>query len=161
VRVIWAFVYATIWKLLPSDTARAKLLGFFGSSIGQGVRIHRDVHIEIPWHLSIGAGTVVCRGAILYCLGPVTIGEQCLIGPFVHICAGTHDYTDPSFTLLREPITVGDKCVLMSDAFIAPSVTLAPGTIVRPRAGIFKDTESGHTYAGNPARKINPTGDFA
>lgn len=157
VRVLWACVFATAWKALPSDAARARLLGLFGAAVGPGVRIHRDVHIEIPWHLSIGAGTVVCRGAILYCLGRVTIGERCLIGPFVHLCAGTHDYTDPKFTLLREPITVGDGCVLMSDAFVAPSVTLAPGTVVRPRAGIFKDTEPGRTYAGNPAKPVGPS----
>lgn len=152
VRVLWALAYATIWRILPADTARARLLGLFGASIGPGVRIHRAVRIEIPWHLSIGSGTVVCRGAILYCLGKVTIGERCLIGPYVHLCAGTHDYTDPRFTLLREPITIGDDCVLMSDAFVAPSVTLAPGTVARPRAGIFKDTEAGRVYAGNPAK---------
>lgn len=155
VRVLWALVFATLWKILPSDTARARLLALFGARVGPGVRIHRDVHIEIPWHLSIGAGTVVCRGAILYCLGRVTIGQRCLIGPFAHLCAGTHDYTDPRFTLLREPITLGDDCVLMSDAFVAPSVTLAPGTVVRPRAGIFKDTEPGRTYAGNPAKPLD------
>lgn len=155
VRVIWAFVYATVWKTLPTDNARARVLGLFGASIGPGVRIHRTVRIEIPWHLSIGAGTVVCQGAILYCLGKVTIGDRCLIGPFVHLCAGTHDYTDPKFTLLREPITIGDACVLMSDAFVAPSVTLASGTIARPRAGIFKNTEAGRTYAGNPAKPVD------
>jgi putative colanic acid biosynthesis acetyltransferase WcaF len=117
--------------------------------------MHRAVRIEIPWNLEIGAETVVCRGAILYCLGKVTIGSRCLIGPFVHLCAGTHDYTDPKFTLLREPITIGDACVLMSDTFIAPSVTLAPGTVARPRAGIFKDTEAGRVYAGNPAKLID------
>lgn len=158
VRVLWAAVFATVWKILPSDMARARLLGWFGATVGPGVRIHRDVHVEIPWHLSIGAGTVVCRGAILYCLGRVTIGERCLIGPFVHLCAGTHDYTDPKFTLLREPITIGDACVLMSDAFVAPNVTLAPGTVVRPRAGIFKNTEPGRTYAGNPAKALPSEG---
>ncbi len=154
VRVLWAVVFATVWKILPSDLLRARLLSLFGAQVGRGVRIHRNIHVEIPWHLSIGAGTVVCRGAILYCLGRVTIGERCLIGPFVHLCAGTHDYTDPRFTLLREPITIGDACVLMSDAFVAPSVILAPGTVARPRAGIFKSTRPGLTYAGNPAKAV-------
>lgn len=153
-RIFWALAYATVWKILPTDNARARLLRLFGASIGPGVRIHRQVRIEIPWHLSIGAGTLVCRGAILYCLGRVTIGERCLIGPFVYLCAGTHDYTDPNFTLLREPITIHDECILMSDAFIAPSVTLAQGTVARPRAGVFKNTKPGRTYAGNPARMI-------
>lgn len=158
VRVLWALAYATVWKLLPTDSIRARFLGVFGATIGPEVRIHRAVRVEIPWHLSIGAGTVVCRGAILYCLGRVTIGERCLIGPYVHLCAGTHDYSDPKFTLLREPITIGDNCVLMCDAFIAPSVTLAPGTVARPRAGIFRNTEAGCIYAGNPAKLAQDCG---
>lgn len=155
VRALWALCFATVWKLVPTDTARAGLLRRFGATVGRGVKIHRDVHIEIPWHLSIGSGTIVCRGAILYCLGRVTIGERCLIGPFVHLCAGTHDYTDPAFTLLREPITIGDDCVLMSDAFVAPRVTLANGTVLRPRCGAFRDTEPHTTYAGNPGRPVD------
>jgi putative colanic acid biosynthesis acetyltransferase WcaF len=159
VRVLWALVYATIWKIVPTDAARARLLAMFGAKIGPGVRIHRAVRIEIPWNLEIGAQSVVCRGAILYCLGKVEIGDRCLIGPFVHLCAGTHDYTDPRFTLLREPITIGDACVLMSDAFVAPSVTLAPGTVARPRAGIFKNTNADCVYAGNPAKAIEQEAD--
>lgn len=154
VRVLWAACFLTVWKIVPSDGARAWLLRRFGADVGPGVRIHRDVHIEIPWHLSIGAGSVICRGAILYCLGRVTVGERCLIGPFVHLCAGTHDYTDPAFTLLREPITVGDRCVLMSDAFVAPGITLAPGTVLRPRCGAFRDTEPNTVYTGNPGKPV-------
>jgi putative colanic acid biosynthesis acetyltransferase WcaF len=158
-RVLWAVCFATVWKAVPSGAVRVWLLRRFGATIGHGVKIDRDIHIEIPWHLSIGAGTVICRGAILYCLGPVTIGERCLIGPFVHLCAGTHDYTDPSFTLLREPITIGDGCVLMTDSFVAPSVTLAAGTVLRPRCGMFRDTEPHTMYVGNPGKvveSVNP-----
>lgn len=154
VRVLWACTHATVWKLLPSDGARGWLLRRFGARVGRGVRIARSVHIEIPWHLDIGDESVVCQGAILYCLGRVTVGRRCLIGPYVHLCAGTHDYTDPRFTLLREPITIGDGCVLMTDAFVAPSVTLAPGTVLRPRCGAYRDTDPGTVYTGNPGKPV-------
>lgn len=151
VRTLWACTAATVWKVLPAS-ARNSVLRLFGASVGRGVRIHRSAVIEIPWNLAVGDGTVVCRGANLYCLGRVTIGQACLIGPFAHLCAGTHDYTDPAFTLLHTPITIGDRCVLMTDTFVAPSVTLAPGTVLRPRCGAYRDTDPDTVYTGNPGK---------
>lgn len=124
----------------------------FGARIGAGCAIHPSVHIEIPWNLNLGANVRVCERAILYCLGPVTIGEGTLIGPFVHICAGTHDYTSPSFTLLRSPIEIGAHCALLTASFVAPGVVVAPGTVLTPRAGLFKNSEPDTTYEGNPAK---------
>lgn len=153
-RVLWAVVSTLIWSHLPAGTLANAILRRFGARIAPGARLHRTVRIEIPWNLSVGHNTIVAEHAILYCLGPVTIGDACFIGPHAHICAGTHDYTDPRFTLLRQPITIQSRCVVGVGAFVAPNVTLAEGTIVRPRAGIFTDTRPDTTYDGSPASPV-------
>jgi putative colanic acid biosynthesis acetyltransferase WcaF len=155
-RVLWGVVSATVWRVSPPgwDGLRRWLLRVFGGRIGAGVRIAPSVRVEIPWNLTIGAGARVCEHAILYCLGPVEIGDATLVGPYAHLCAGTHDYTDPRFTLVREPIRVGSGCALLTASFVAPGVVVGDGAVLQPRAGLYRDAEAGRVYAGNPARPL-------
>lgn len=154
-RVLWGLVATTLFRLSPRPLWgwRRWLLRAFGAKIGRGVCIDPSVSVEIPWNLTIGDHCRVCERAILYCLGPVRLGEGTLVGPFAHICAGTHDYTSPKFTLLRQPIEIGARCVLRTASFVAPGVVVAGGTVLEPRAALFADSEPGATYAGSPARK--------
>lgn len=152
-RMLWGVARASAWKVLPGS-GRNWLLRAFGARIGLGVRIHRSVAIEIPWNLTIGEGATVCPHAILYCLGPVRIGARCVIGRYVHVCAGTHDFSDPRFTLLRSPITIEDDCMLMTASFVGPDTTIARGSVLRPRATVFGATRPDTTYEGTPARPI-------
>lgn len=159
-RVLWSVASLLVFKPSPSgwNGLRRGLLRMFGAKVGAGAAIHPSVYVEIPWNLSIGANVRVCERAILYCLGAVSIGDGTLVGPFVHICAGTHDYTSPSFTLLRSPITIGARCALMTASFVAPGVVVADGTVLLPRAGLFKNSEPDSTYEGNPAKAVEKKG---
>ncbi|MDF1809629.1 MAG: hypothetical protein P1U42_08035 [Phycisphaerales bacterium] len=154
IRLGWGICELLFWKLSPTWAwgFRRFMLRMFGASVGQRVKIHPSVKVIIPWHIKIGDDVVVHERAILYALGDIEIGDQSEIGPLVHICAGTHDYTDPAFTLLRQPITIGKRCVLCAASFVAPNVTLSDGTILMPRAAIYSDTRSGACYNGNPAK---------
>ncbi len=72
----------------------------------------------------------------------------------MHLCAGTHDYADPSMPLLKPPITVGDQAWVCADAYIGPGVTIGEGAVVGARAVIVKDVPPWTIVAGNPARPI-------
>ena len=155
-RVLWGVVSATLWRFSPRGLHgfRRGLIGLFGGRVGRGTRSDPSVRVEIPWNLAIGTNVRVCEHAILYCLGPVTIGDGTLVGPYAHLCAGTHDYTDPRFTLLREPIVVGSRCALMTASFVAPKLTVGDGVVLRPRSGLYRDAVPGRVYAGNPAKIV-------
>lgn len=155
-RLLWGAVSFLIWSNIPNAAPglRVLLLRCFGARIGRGVHLDRTVKIEIPWNLTIGDRVRVSRRAILYCLGPITIGEGTLIGPHAHLCAGTHDFTDPRFTLLRQPITIGRGCVIQTAAFVAPSTTVGDRAVLEPRACLYSDAEPGTVYEGNPAKPI-------
>ncbi|MBL8760375.1 MAG: hypothetical protein JNL50_03650 [Phycisphaerae bacterium] len=155
-RVLWSVAAVLVFKASPSgwNGLRRGLLRLFGAKVGAGSAIHPSVHIEIPWNLEIGTNVRVCERAILYCLGPVVIGDGTLVGPFVHLCAGTHDYTNPAFTLVRSSITVGARCALLTASFVAPGVVVADGTVLLARAGLFKNSEADTTYEGNPAKAV-------
>jgi len=157
-RALWGVCEPVLWKLspVPWHGFRCSLLRLFGAKVGRGVKIHPRVKVIIPWHIELADTVVVHEGAILYALGRIAIGEGSEVGPFCHICAGTHDYTDPGFTLLRQPITVKESCTLGAGSFLAPDVTLAPRTVLAPRAAVYADTEPGGLYLGNPAKIQSP-----
>ncbi len=133
---------------------RAALLRAFGAKIGAHVRVRPTVKVEQPWNLAIGENSSVGDYAILYCLGPVRIGKNVSVSQYVHLCAGSHDYTRSDLPLLRPPITIEDDVWLAADVFVGPSVTIGKGAVVGARASVFKDLAPGKVYGGEPARVL-------
>ena len=135
---------------------RRLLLRTFGAKIARDVRIRPTAHIEIPWNLDIREGAVVGDYAILYSLGPITIGRRAVVSQYAHLCAGTHDYRYRDFPLLRPPIVIGDGAWIAADAFVGPNVTVGDGAVIGARSSVFKDIPANMVAAGNPARPIKP-----
>ncbi|MFM7012900.1 MAG: putative colanic acid biosynthesis acetyltransferase [Betaproteobacteria bacterium] len=133
---------------------RRLLLRLFGAKVGQQAHIYPTVRILIPWHLNLGTGCAVGDRAILYALGPITIGKRTTISQGAHLCAGTHDLRDPARNLLKPPIRIGDDAWICADAFIGPGVTIGRGAVVGARAVVIKDVSEDCIVAGNPARLI-------
>jgi len=92
--------------------------------------------------------------AILYALGPITIGPRATISQGAHLCAGTHDISYPDRPLLKPPITIGADAWIAADAFIGPNVLVGDGAIVGARAVVMKDVPGNTTVVGNPAHPI-------
>jgi putative colanic acid biosynthesis acetyltransferase WcaF len=90
-RVLWALL-RPLFSLSPRIIWgwRRMLLRCFGAEIGNNVHIYPTVQIIIP-NLTIGDGAAVGDRAILYALGPITIGGGVTISQGAHLCAGTHD----------------------------------------------------------------------
>ncbi|CAK9070509.1 Putative colanic acid biosynthesis acetyltransferase WcaF, partial [Durusdinium trenchii] len=92
--------------------------------------------------------------AILYCLGPVTIGKRVMISQNAHICAGSHDYSLRAMPLLRPPIIIEDDVWIAADAFVGPAVRVGEGAILGARGCAMTDLEPWTIYAGNPVQKV-------
>lgn len=154
-RVLWALA-RPLFALSPRPLWiwRRSLLRLFGARVGKNAHIYPTVRIAIPWNLTIGDDSAVGDRAILYALGPITIGARATISQGAHLCAGTHDYRDPLLPLLKTPIAIGDEAWICADAFIGPNVTIGARAIVGARAVAMKPVEAGMIVAGNPARII-------
>jgi putative colanic acid biosynthesis acetyltransferase WcaF len=155
-RVLWAVVQALVFRLTFHNWygLRRSILRLFGADVHPTARVRRTVRIEIPWNLSIGAESSVGDHAILYCLGPVTIGRSVAISQHAHLCAGSHDYTKPGMPLLRPPIDIEDDAWIAADAFVGPAVRVGEGAILGARGCAMKDLKPWTIYAGNPAEKV-------
>lgn len=133
---------------------RRTILRIFGAKVGKNVVIRPSVHIEIPWMLTVEDNASIGDKAIVYSLGRVQIGKRAIISQYAHLCAGTHDYTDHTFKLLRTPVTIGDDCWVGADAFIGPGVTVGALSVVGARSSVYKNVPPGKVTVGNPARVI-------
>ena len=155
-RVLWAALGRPAFALTFHNMygARAAILRLFGATVGRRTRIRPSARIEQPWNLTVGDNSSIGDRAIVYCLGPVTLGSNVSISQMAHLCAGTHDFTKPGLPLLRPPIVVEDEVWIAGDAFIGPGVRVARGCVVGARSSVYKDTEPWKIYAGNPARPI-------
>ena len=97
-RILWEIVGCRLfgWSPRPAWGWRRWLLRRFGARIGQAVRIDPSVRILIPWNLALGDNVGIGERAILYALGPITVGNNATISQNAHLCAGSHDFRGPA-----------------------------------------------------------------
>lgn len=155
-RLLWDLLQRPLFAWTPRQIWiwRRVVLRIFGARIGRHVHIYPSVKIAVPWTLSVGAASAIGDGAIIYSLGPIEIGERVTVSQFVHLCAGSHDFSQPEFPLTKPMIRIGDGAWICTEAFVGPGVTVGTQTIVGARAVVTKDVAAGLIVAGNPARTL-------
>jgi len=154
-RVLWAFVLP-FFRFSPRICFgwRTFLLRLFGAKVGYETHIYSSATIYMPWNFEIGNQSSVGEHAYIYNLGKITIGNRTTISQRAHLCAGTHDFTDPAMPLLKPPIIVKDQAWVCADAFVGPGVTVGEGAIVGACSVAVKDVEPWVIVAGNPVKNI-------
>lgn len=157
-RIIWSVCSQSLfrWSPRPCWNFRNWLLRVFGARIGSKVHIHNTVRISFPWKLTVGDHTAIGEDALIYNLGPVTIGRYVTISQRSHLCAGTHDYSSREMTLIRAKIQIEDDAWVCADAFVGPHVTICPGAIVAARGVVMHDVPAWTIVRGNPAVFVKP-----
>ncbi len=155
-RALWMLVGQPIFRLSFHNWYgfRRGLLRLFGAKVGRDVRVRPTVKVEVPWNIDLRDGATVGDFAILYSLGQITIGERAIVSQYSHLCAGTHDFTDRRFPLIRDPISIGPDAWIGADAYIGPKVHIGRLSVLGARSSAYKDLEAGWVYAGNPAKKL-------
>jgi len=155
-RALWEIAYPFFsWSPRPLFWGwRRSMLRLFGAKIGRAVHVHPSVKIAVPWNLTIHDDVGIGDGAILYSLGPITIGSGATVSQFAHLCAGTHDYRRADMPLEKLPISVGEGAWICADAYVGPGVTVGDYAIVGARAVVVRNVAAHTIVAGNPARVI-------
>lgn len=154
-RLFWGAVRPLFrYSPRPCFAWRRYLLRLCGATVGRDVHVYPTADIYFPWMLSLGDSCAVGEHAVIYNLGRVSLGRRTTVSQRAHLCAGTHDHTDPAFPLVRSSITVGDEVWVCADAFLGPGVTVGDGAIVGARAAVFKDVQPWQIVGGNPAKVL-------
>lgn len=154
-RVLWTLA-RPLFRLSPRPLFawRSFLLRLFGAKVGAQVQIYPSATIYLPWMLEVGDRASIGEWALVYNLGPVKIGADATVSHRAHICAGTHDYCDPTLPLLRKSVVVGECAWICAEAFLGPGTEVGEGAVVGARAVIVADVPAWTVVAGNPARVL-------
>jgi putative colanic acid biosynthesis acetyltransferase WcaF len=157
-------VRETLWEMIGQPIMRFSfhnwywfrnaLLRLFGAKLAMSARIRPSVKISHPWRLSVGEYTAIGDRAILFCLGPISIGDHCTVSQYAHLCAAGHQYTNPEMPLIAEPIVIGNDVWIAADVFVGPGVTIGDETVIGARSTVPKSLPAESICAGEPARRI-------
>lgn len=153
---IWWLVQAVFFRLSPQALYgwRRFLLRSFGAKIGKKVIIRPSVKTTYPWKVSIGDYSWIGDDVVLYSLGNIDIGSNTVISQRSYICTGSHKYNSESFDIYAEKVTIGNKCWLATDVYVAPSCTIGDFTVVGARSTVLENLPSNKVCVGSPARPI-------
>lgn len=142
-------------------------------TVGEGTKIAHDVKL---WgsegkEIRIGSSVNINRGAEI--LGPVTIGDNCLLsrdayiraqttigshvalGPFVKLVTDTHEVGSGRRRAGKakvEPIVIGDGAWIGAGTLILPGVTIGAGAIVGAGSVVTRDIPPNTKAYGAPAK---------
>jgi len=155
-RALWVLVQSTLWRLAwrRIRVLRPALLRLFGGRVAWRTQLPGSLRIYFPWQLSMGSGTSVGPGVTFYNLADLTIGSRVVISQNAYLCGGTHDYTRPTYPLLRKSLTIEDDVWIGAFAFLCPGVRIGQGAVVGACAVVTKDVAPWTVVAGNPARVV-------
>ena len=164
----WTFKYSLrmllweyCWPLLCSWTPkhfflwRLFVLRCFGAVIFGKPFVHQRARIEHPWNLILHSSCSIGDRSHLYCLDHIEVHSGACVAQEVYVCTATHDFRDPSMSLLTSPITICSGAFIGARAFILPGIIIGEESIVGACSVVSKNVPPRSTVVGNPARILN------
>lgn len=125
-----------------------------GIKMGKGAVIHIGARFFLPKNIEIGEGTIIGDNAFLDGRAKIKIGKQVDIASSVMIYNSEHNLSDPKFTAIEEPVTIGDYVFIGPRVIIMPGVTIGKGAVVAGGAVVTKDVPENTIVGGVPAKFI-------
>lgn len=152
-RALWFLIGHPLLRssVIPSSFVRQILLRCFGAKIGPGAVIKPGVRVKYPWHLTVGKHCWLGEDCWIDNVAQVTLGDNVCISQGAYICTGNHDWSDPTFKLVAEPIQIKDGAWIAATARVGPGVVVGRGAIVAFGAVVLGNVPPGEIHGGNPA----------
>jgi maltose O-acetyltransferase len=125
-------------------------------SCGSDLDISQGVIFEFPERIDLGNRVFVNRGTLITARADIHIGDDVLIGPYVVINSGDHNYSDPSQPIWSQghaigPIIIGNDVWLGAHCVVLRGVKIGDGAIVAAGAVVIDDVPPRTLVAGIPA----------
>ena len=135
------------------DRLRRALFG----SVGEDVTVEPPVRCDYGYNVGVGDGFFANYGCVFLDVAPIAFGENCLLGPGVHVYTATHPLDPDERAAGREfgdPVTVGDDAWIGGRAVITPGVSVGDEAVVAAGAVVVDDVPARTVVGGNPAEVI-------
>ena len=126
-------------------------------SVGKNVWIEPDFRCEFGKNITIGDDVYINFGCVILDCGPVTIGNQVLIGPNVGFYDANHALDAQERmdgALIPGNITIGNRVWIGGGTIILPNVHIGDDTVIGAGSIVTHDIPSGVVAVGNPCRVL-------
>jgi maltose O-acetyltransferase len=135
--------YTLLWQLL--------------GSFGESICIEPPFHCDYGYNVHVGENFYANFDCVILDICQVLIGENCLLGPGVHIYAATHP-VDAQERIrgveFGKPVTIGDNVWVGGRAVINPGVVVGNNVVIASGSIVIRDVPDNVVVGGNPAKII-------
>ena len=152
-------------SLHPSETQRMKeiLKGLLGHTADDDFLINQPFRCDYGKQISIGKRFFANFNFTVLDEAPVTIGDDCFIGPNVSIYTACHS-TDPIERNTRQewakPVTIGNNVWIGGSVTILPGVSIGDNVTIGAGSVVTRDIPSNTVAVGNPCKVIKQNPKF-
>ncbi len=155
-RAIWNLCWLLLYRPSPRPfhSWRAMLLRAFGAKVGPYCHFYPGSRIWAPWNLSCEDHVAAGDGVEIYNPSLIELGSHVILSQNCYLCAATHDYNDPAFSLLSYRMRLEPYAWVCARAMVAPGVQVGEGAVLGLGAVATRDLEPWTVYGGNPAQPL-------
>jgi maltose O-acetyltransferase len=141
----------------PSEVARRTqvLHMLFGTPVTGSIT--PPFFCDYGYNIDLGENVYFNVNCVLLDVVRITVGNNTLLGPGVHIYAATHSMSPVHRKTGLEsgaPVTIQNDVWIGGGAIICPGVTIGRSSVIGAGSVVTKDIPSGVFAAGNPCRVI-------
>lgn len=126
---------------------------------GEGAYVETPFYCDYGCNIRVGKNFFSNYDCVFLDCGPITIGDNVMLGPKVALYAVNHPI-DPVVRStgydFPEPITIGSNVWIGGSAVVCPGVTIGDNTVIGAGSVVTKDIPANVVAAGNPCRVIRP-----
>lgn len=148
------------WLPISQRSGIAKKLRVFWAK--RIIRCGNNVNIEKNAHFTPGVTVGDNSGIGIDCevYGPVTIGNDVMMGPEVVIYTSGHRHDRTDITMIeqgsteKEPVTIGNDVWIGRRVMIMPGVNIGDGCVIGAGAVVTKDIPPWSVAGGVPAKVL-------
>jgi acetyltransferase-like isoleucine patch superfamily enzyme len=158
-----------IWNYSRKIIYKRRAVYFeFGASLYRyfdNVNLGKDIYLK-RWStvgcankhalVKIGNNTTIGFGSIIISSGSISVGDNCMIAPYVHIVDSNHGYSLKTPFNQQEnivsPVRIGDNVWIGTGVVILAGVAIGDNVVISAGTVVTKSFESGVVIAGVPAK---------